>query len=289
MQRELFICPVCRSPLSQSDQSSMRCQARHSFNIARQGYLSLVTSADARGDTRSMVEARRDFLARGVYDPIAKGLITAVGNRLDPLPWRGRLSPPPVLADLGGGTGWYARALLSAFPDAEGVLIDASVFAARVAAKAHPRLSVATADLWQGIPLADASVSVALNVFAPRNPAEIRRILAPGGVCLVVTPTPNHLQELRAILPMLTIEADKERHLLDRFSHFRHAGAEEIEYVHSCDRGTVAQILAMGPSAFHRGKFPEPTLDQDSYDTTISVTIHRFHEDRCGTLLAGVA
>jgi 23S rRNA (guanine745-N1)-methyltransferase len=50
--------------------------------------------------------------------------------------------------------------------------------------------------VWRGLPLADRSAGVVLDVFGPRNSDEIERLLRSDGLLISVTPTANHLREL---------------------------------------------------------------------------------------------
>ena len=68
-------------------------------------------------------------------------------------------------------------------------------------------------DAWRELPLRDDAAQVVLNVFAPRNAAEMARILAPGGTLLVVTPNQAHLAELVGVLGMVRVDEQKERRL----------------------------------------------------------------------------
>jgi len=231
------------------------------------------------GDTAQMVRARADFLASGIYEPIAQRLVEAIQARLSTTEphlstTAARPHRPYLMADLGGGTGWYSAYILDSIPDLSGILVDASAQAAKVAARAHPRLSVATADLWKRIPIADASVDIATVIFAPRNPDEIRRILVPSGVCLVVTPGPNHLAQLRETYSMLTIEPEKERRLAEQFAQFYADKTSSIEYHRPFSPQDIATVIAMGPSAFHRDTLD--ATDLEPTDVTISVTLHQF-------------
>ncbi|MDG4807820.1 23S rRNA methyltransferase [Micromonospora sp. WMMD1120] len=72
-------CPVCGEALHQAtDTRALRCPRRHSFDIARQGYVNLLAGrAPHTGDTAEMVAARADFLAAGHYDVIATALAAA--------------------------------------------------------------------------------------------------------------------------------------------------------------------------------------------------------------------
>ena len=74
-------CPVCSGPVRVGgDQVS--CGRGHSFNIARQGYVSLTTGrgGPGTGDSAAMVMAREAFLGAGHYQPVADAL-TALADR----------------------------------------------------------------------------------------------------------------------------------------------------------------------------------------------------------------
>ena len=40
-QESLFACPICQAPM-RLDQSSLVCQTRHTFNIAKQGFVNFL-------------------------------------------------------------------------------------------------------------------------------------------------------------------------------------------------------------------------------------------------------
>ncbi|MGC5018589.1 putative RNA methyltransferase [Micromonospora sp. DT47] len=247
-------CPVCAEPLAPAaDTGALRCPRRHSFDIARQGYVNLLTGrAPHVGDTAEMVAARADFLAAGHYDLISSALTGAAVEavaRTDPDPAVGAY---PLVVDAGAGTGRHLAAVLAALPDAVGLALDVAKPALRRAARAHPRAAAALADTWQRLPLADASTAVLLNVFAPRNGAEFRRVLDPAGALLVVTPTDAHLAELVDALDLLRVDPAKADRVADSLAgHF----TQERTAVHTTRLALtgpeVATLVGMGPSAWH--------------------------------------
>ena len=68
-------------------------------------------------------------------------------------------------------------------------------------------------DVWRALPVRDGVAAAVLCVFAPRNPAEMRRISAPGGRIVVVTPTARHLAEIVGPLGLVSVDAHKEERL----------------------------------------------------------------------------
>src|SRR5690606_30193219 len=74
-------CPLDGAPLVRQD-SAWRCDAGHSFDIARQGYTNLLPVQNKRsldpGDSKLMVAARSRFLNAGWYQPVAEAISSAV-------------------------------------------------------------------------------------------------------------------------------------------------------------------------------------------------------------------
>lgn len=241
---DLLRCPVCRSRL-ESAPRALCCPAGHTFNIARQGYASLLTGAGATsGDDVAMVQSRDRFLAAGRYLPIREAVarLAAVA-----VPRQG------TVLDVGCGTGYYLAGVLDEVPGARGLGLDSSVPAVRSAARAHDRAAVASWDVFRPFPLADGVVDVVLDVFAPRNPLEFRRVLRPTGRLVVVRPTGRHLAELRCQVPaMVAIDPAKEQRLHQALHPwFEEAGTEEVEFSALLTKVEAIDLVGMTPSARH--------------------------------------
>ncbi|MBL6278942.1 23S rRNA methyltransferase [Micromonospora fiedleri] len=282
-------CPVCGEGLTTATAGTadaLRCPRRHSFDIARQGYVNLLTGRSPHGgDTAEMVAARAQFLEAGHYDTISTALAEAAAHHLTTphalcsastdATESGRkrcvevsrakgadLSVPavdgavaeayPLVVEAGAGTGRHLAAVLAAVPAAVGLALDIAKPAVRRAARVHPRVTAALADTWQRLPLADASAALLLNVFAPRNGKEFHRVLAPSGRLLVVTPAADHLTELVDALGLLRVDPAKaDRVATSLGEHF----TEESTTLHrqelTLSGPEVTTLVGMGPSAWH--------------------------------------
>ncbi|WP_425301446.1 methyltransferase domain-containing protein [Nocardia wallacei] len=223
---------------------SLSCARGHAFDLARQGYVSLLTGASTKmtGDTADMLDARAAFQRARHFTPIADAATAALTSG----------SPVRSMLEIGAGTGYYLAAALDAAPGAHGIAMDVSKFAARRAARAHPRAASVLADAWRGLPVRDGALSRVLSVFAPRNPDEVARVLAPGGMFVVVTPTPRHLSELIAPLDMVGVDAAKDERLAGALSgRFDRLAERVVEFPMRLGHADVTNVVGMGPSAHH--------------------------------------
>jgi 23S rRNA (guanine745-N1)-methyltransferase len=237
-------CPVEGGEL-RIEARSLRCAAGHAFDLARQGYVNLAGGRDpGTGDDAAMVAAREDVLGSGRFAAITASLSRRVA---EDVPEEG------AVVDLGAGTGHHLAAVLDALPGRVGVAIDLSKHAARRAARRHPRIGAVVADVWRDLPLGTGVAGAVLCVFAPRNAAEIARVLRRDGVLTVVTPLPHHLAELVRPLGLLEVDPDKQERLaVSLGAHLAPRGTvERVETSWRLDRAQAAAIAGMGPSADH--------------------------------------
>jgi SAM-dependent methyltransferase len=107
------------------------------------------------------------------------------------------------------------------------------------------------ADVWRPLPIRDGVADVVIDVFAPRNGPEFRRILRPDGVVVVVTPARTHLSPLVEELGLLSVDEEKERRVARSMEGFAETGRRSIEFDMELDPGDIAQVVGMGPSAWH--------------------------------------
>lgn len=266
-------CPSCGESVRR-DGGAVRCPRGHAFDVARQGYVSLLPPGrpGATGDTAAMVAARADFLAAGHFAPVAAALASAA-EAAAAAPG----TAPGCVADIGAGTGYYLTAALDRLPGRAGLAVDASKFALRRAARAHARIGAVGADAWGQLPVADGAAAVVLNVFAPRAGGELRRILHPAGALLVVTPDPDHLGELAGPLRLLAVDPRKDERLAGKLGpYFDLREQSQHRFTVRLGHRDVAAAVAMGPSAWHAdpGVLAERIRDLPaSVPATVSVAL----------------
>lgn len=256
----VLACPVCHSSLSATP-GRLGCPNQHHFDLSRSGHVHLARGKVPSGDTASMVRARLRFLARGHFAPLADALASIVAT-----------APPAYIVEVGAGPGYYLASLVDRSPSSSGIAVDASRFAARHAARVHPRIGSVIADHHR-LPLRGNAIDVVTCVFAPRDPRELHRVLRTTGRCIVVTPAPSHLSELRRRYGGLAIEPNKRERLLRTFAPwFELARATQLELSLCLTPEDIGDVLAMGPAAFHPDRIAAPA--SESMRTTAAFSIY---------------
>lgn len=187
-----LICPVCREPLSLTDRS-YKCINNHSFDIAREGYVNLLTGSHKDGsligDNKEMARSRKVFLEKGYFDPLKNFLVSYINENTD---------KNSVTADICCGEGYYSHCVKSE-TGREVCGFDISKEMVKLAGKRKNGNTYFVANLAR-IPLETESIDLAFHLFAPFQEKEFHRILKKNGTIITVVSGENHLFELKEIL-----------------------------------------------------------------------------------------
>lgn len=232
-----ILCPICAQPLEQTPKI-WRCGKGHAFDVARQGYVNLLPVNQKHsknpGDPRQQVAARKAFLDRGHYAPIAR--MTA--QLLQPY-------GPQCILDAGCGEGYYLASLKTQFPQAERVGLDISKDAARYAAVRDPAACWLTATAAH-MPFANQSFDAILCMFAMTAETEFYRCLRPGGVFLQVLAGEEHLMGLKRLIYPEILKREKQMH--PHLPGFILEKSETLRFPFCLtDNGQIQELLAMTP------------------------------------------
>ena len=206
----LLRCPLCRLELIAAA-GVLACRNRHSFDLAREGYVNLLHNRRRRsavaGDSALQLRHRAAFLDAGHFDAISAAIakqVQSVETNPSFAQWR--------ILDAGSGTGHHLAKLAVALPPPViGLGLDIAKDAARRAARHWVTLAFAVADLWAEWPVRDAAIDLVISIFAPKNLPEAARVLRPGGWLALVYPGPEHLIELRGRFGLIAQHEDKTR------------------------------------------------------------------------------
>jgi 23S rRNA (guanine745-N1)-methyltransferase len=247
----LLRCPVCRLDLTGAA-GLLVCGNRHSFDLARDGYVNLLDGRRrgliARGDSAEQLGHRTAFLEAGHFDPVASAIAAHVahaGPASRAEGWR--------VLDAGCGIGHHLASVAAALrAPVIGLGFDIARTAAQRAARQWRELAFAVADVWAEWPVRDEAADLVLSIFAPKNFAEMSRVLRPGGWLALVYPGPNHLAELVDRFGLLQQHAGKTGRYAEATQRWV-GPSTTVRLVHPVrlDRESVRHAVLMGPNARH--------------------------------------
>ena len=187
----ILICPVCKNELN-IENRTFRCESNHCFDIAKEGYVNLLSahkSGDNTGDNKEMARSRRDFLEKGFYSPLA----VAVGECLEKYS-----SDGDNVLDICCGEGYYTSELTKKY-NRNFYGFDLSKNMVRLAAKRKCNAQFFVANI-ASIPIKSNSVKFAFHLFAPFHSGEFSRIISNDGVVVTAIPGKEHLYGLKKVL-----------------------------------------------------------------------------------------
>ena len=236
-------CPNCGNTLEKQEKCYI-CPKGHSFDIARQGYVNLLTVQQKHslnpGDTREQVLSRRAFLEEGHYAPICDALIETAKDL--------GLSGP--ILDVGCGEGYYSSRLASAL-NAELIGLDISKEAVRCAAAKYKGSTWLTATAAH-IPVEDESVQLLTSLFALTLPEEFKRVLRSDGYYFQVLAAQDHLLGLKSIIyPELKF---KDKDTVPTLEGFELVKSVPICFTFTVEGQQVQNLFSMTPHVFRIGK-----------------------------------
>lgn len=251
---DLLADPADLTPLrGENGFSRLVSESGHSYDVAKQGYVTLAAGAGLRysGDDTDMIRARETFLSGGHFAPFVEAVTATVHDVMDDAGVPD--DAEPALLEIGAGTGYYLSHMLDSVDGARGIGLDVSVPAAKLLAKCHPRVGAVVADAWANLPVRDESIDAIAVVFAPRNASEFARVLKPGGEVVVLTAGQGHLDELREPLGIIGVEEGKVQRMIDQAAgHLKPVGEPQpVEFTMHLDQGSIATQIGMSPSARH--------------------------------------
>ena len=238
-----LICPLCGGSLYKAERV-YRCAAGHSFDIARQGYVNLLTVQQKHslnpGDTREQVLSRRAFLDAGHYAPIANAVIETARE----------LGASGHILDAGCGEGYYSAKVAGALGAALTGL-DISKEAVRCAAARYKDAQWLCATAAH-IPAADKSAGMLMSLFAVTLPEEFRRVLRDDGLFFQVLAAQDHLLGLKSIIyPELKL---KEKDSVPALPGFQLVRSVPIRFTFTVAGEQVQNLFSMTPHVFRIGK-----------------------------------
>ena len=260
----MLLCPVCGRQLTKSP-GLLRCDAGHSFDLAKEGYVNLLRTAksgDLIGDDKFSARSRRDFLNKGYYASLMDELCRIFRDK------QGNL------LDICCGEGYYTAAL-GENPELSIYGFDISREMVRLAAKrGNGTYFVAN---MASIPLPENSMDYAVHLFAPFQEASFCRVLKPGGVLYTVIPGRFHLWGLKQAIYETPYENDEK---LPETTTLRLISTEKVTaQITLSSQEDIQAVFRMTPYYFHTAqKDKEKLFAFDQLETTVEFVIAAYQK-----------
>ena len=239
-----FACPICQENLTLVE-TSLKCSNRHSFDLAKFGYVNLTPQIKQSANyDKENFQNRQEILEAGFYQAILETISALLA----------RLETAKTILDIGCGEGFYSRKLQESHPDKTFYAFDISKDSVQIAAKSEPNWAVNwfVGDLAR-LPIKDASMDILLDIFSPANYGEFRRVLSKDGILVKVIPTENHLKEIRQMAQDQLAKKDYSNQ--DIKEHFQGHFSIQSRQIASLTKPITAEqrqaLLAMTPLLFH--------------------------------------
>ena len=239
-----FACPICQENLTLVE-NSLKCNNRHSFDLAKFGYVNLAPQIkqSANYDKKNF-QNRQQILEAGFYQAI----LDAVSDLL------ASSKTTTTILDIGCGEGFYSRKLQESHSEKTFYAFDISKDSVQIAAKSEPNWAVNwfVGDLAR-LPIKDASMDILLDIFSPANYGEFRRILSKDGILIKVIPTKNHLKEIRQrVQDQLTNKDYSNQDIKNHFQeHFTILSSQTASLTKTITADQLQALLSMTPLLFH--------------------------------------
>ncbi|AGA67824.1 methyltransferase family protein [Desulfitobacterium dichloroeliminans LMG P-21439] len=270
----LLRCPVCQHTLRLVDKKSLICAEKHCFDLAKQGYVNLLSHGIKSKYNKALFDARKNLAQSGFFEPLNSKLcelISAEAKSFD---------RSLNIVDAGCGEGSNLANIQQKLHHCLGTVpccvgMDLSKEGIQMAARDYKDSFWCVADLAQ-CPFVDHAFEVILNILSPANYAEFERILHPDGYVLKVIPEKDYLKELRAVF---YAETDREEYsnakTIELFeNHLALTEIVPVHYTRNLAKPLIENLVHMTPLTWGaQGERIDRIMDLNSLEITIDLAI----------------
>lgn len=240
----IYTCPLCSLPLNLEARTYV-CGHNHRFDLAKEGYINLMPAHHKHsknpGDSKEMMQSRRQFLESGHYQSLQQALANKVAECVN------HHDQTTAILDIGCGEGYYTNAIAKAVSTQTQVYgLDISKVAIRYASKRYPSCQFSVASSYK-LPFADNSLDAIIKIYAPSKQEELLRCLKPSGILITVTPGQRHLFQLRE---RIYTQVRLHEEAPESFEGLTFVETTKLNYPMQLQQGIAFDLLQMTPFAW---------------------------------------
>ncbi|MFE6078389.1 putative RNA methyltransferase [Paenibacillus sp. NPDC057886] len=261
-------CPICHRTMTTISRDNIQCSSRHTFDLARQGYINFMTRFFKGSYDKRLFTAKRNILSQtAIYTPlidIIRDWIEGYSN--------GSCQPLHIL-DAGAGEGSLLKQITQN-TSAVGWGIDIAKEGITMASSAYEQQVWFVGDLAYS-PFAEGQLDVILNILSPSNYEEFGRVLKKDGWIIKVIPRDRYLMEMRELLFRdRSHQLDSREDVLNRFSKHHHLiDSIPLTYILPVTEVMLNSLIHMTPLSWHGTESAIASVQETLSQITIDLEI----------------
>lgn len=211
--------------------------SKHNFDRAKSGYFNFLLKNQTilRGDHPTQIDARRNFLSKDFYLPLANQVNRMIASH-----------KPSSLIDAGCGEGYYTHAIKKDNPTCKVYGFDISKEAVEKAAKQNREIHYCVSSVNR-LPYRNNSSDMITSLFAPIDEVEFLRVLRVNGILLVISAHPQHLLELKEVAYDTIV---KHEHTSLSNAKLKLLNFEEFSFTLNLTQPDITNLFNMTPYGF---------------------------------------
>lgn len=248
---EILQCPHCHQPLKVIEEKSLKCEKNHTFDVAKQGYVNLVSNGIKTAYDKTLFDSRYEIISSiGLYDELQKELVATITKNLN----KENIS----IVDIGCGEGSHLNQLKERLVEKKvnGIGVDISKDAILAASKHYHEFTWLVGDL-ANLPVQDHSIDCILDILSPSNYKEFLRILSNDGLVIKVVPASDYLKEIREVI---YDDPKKHRYIQEEnimqlfYQHFNGFSETRVTYTKQLSPIELDHLIKMTPLTWNADK-----------------------------------
>ena len=271
----IFRCPICRTKVQVCNYKNMVCKNNHCFDIARTGYINLLTKPAKIEYNMDLFRSRNIISSSGFFDPMLEAIIEFILEHIESF----NIENAKIL-DAGCGEGSHLGHIINNLyskitANIQGIGTDISKDGILMASKGFLDIVWCVGDL-ANLPFADGQFDVILNILSPSNYEEFGRVLKDNGILVKVVPGSNYLIELRNIF---YDKKDKQVYSNEKIvehynKNFCILAKKDIHYTTRISKDDLRHLMRMTPLSWNvTDEKIEQVLNRNINDITVDYTI----------------